>query len=330
MGSSPCCPASGCSSRSRRAGSSAAASSPATADEYLRRVPRPGHRLGWRAFAGADRRRRGDARLGCADGAGRSVAVHRGDDRRRTCQRRAAAAVPRRRPPGAARRRRGGRRRRDLQGAGHGRGVRARGAVPRRPRPADAAPGARRQRHRLPRVRRDQRHRRRCSRSTGTPAFGLPRPRRRGRSSASSPALGARGFGWLLRRGQAPRRPAHARCSRPSPAGAPIAVLFAIGRRAHRRVARRRLRATRCSSGSPTRRGRPWLLLAVLVLRSLATSATVAGGGVGGLFVPLVVAGALDRRARRRRRQPRRPRPVHRRSASPRSSAPATGCRSPR
>ena len=36
-----------------------------------------------------------------------------------------------------------------------------------------------------------------------------------------------------------------------------------------------------------------WLVLAVLVLRSLATSATLAGGGVGGLFVPLVVSGAL-------------------------------------
>lgn len=40
-----------------------------------------------------------------------------------------------------------------------------------------------------------------------------------------------------------------------------------------------------------------WLLLAVLVLRSLATATTVAGGGVGGLFVPLVVAGALVGRA---------------------------------
>jgi CIC family chloride channel protein len=36
-----------------------------------------------------------------------------------------------------------------------------------------------------------------------------------------------------------------------------------------------------------------WLLLVILVLRCLATAATVAGGGVGGLFVPLVVAGAL-------------------------------------
>ena len=35
------------------------------------------------------------------------------------------------------------------------------------------------------------------------------------------------------------------------------------------------------------------LVAAILVLRCVATSAAVAGGGVGGLFVPLVVAGAL-------------------------------------
>ena len=36
-----------------------------------------------------------------------------------------------------------------------------------------------------------------------------------------------------------------------------------------------------------------WVLLALFALRSLATTSTVAGGGAGGLFVPLVVAGAL-------------------------------------
>jgi CIC family chloride channel protein len=40
-----------------------------------------------------------------------------------------------------------------------------------------------------------------------------------------------------------------------------------------------------------------WLLLAVLVLRCLATATTLAGGGVGGVFVPLVVAGAIVGRA---------------------------------
>ncbi len=36
-----------------------------------------------------------------------------------------------------------------------------------------------------------------------------------------------------------------------------------------------------------------WLLAAVLVLRCLATATAVSGGGVGGLFIPLVVAGAI-------------------------------------
>jgi CIC family chloride channel protein len=35
------------------------------------------------------------------------------------------------------------------------------------------------------------------------------------------------------------------------------------------------------------------VLLGILGLRCMATSVTVAGGGVGGLFIPLVVAGAL-------------------------------------
>jgi CIC family chloride channel protein len=40
-----------------------------------------------------------------------------------------------------------------------------------------------------------------------------------------------------------------------------------------------------------------WLLLVMLLLRTVATASTVAGGGVGGLFIPLVVAGALLGRA---------------------------------
>jgi CIC family chloride channel protein len=36
-----------------------------------------------------------------------------------------------------------------------------------------------------------------------------------------------------------------------------------------------------------------WLLVVVLVVRCVATAVTVGGGGVGGLFIPLVVAGAL-------------------------------------
>jgi CIC family chloride channel protein len=36
-----------------------------------------------------------------------------------------------------------------------------------------------------------------------------------------------------------------------------------------------------------------WLIIALLAIRTLATGATLSGGGVGGLFIPLVVAGAL-------------------------------------
>jgi CIC family chloride channel protein len=36
-----------------------------------------------------------------------------------------------------------------------------------------------------------------------------------------------------------------------------------------------------------------WLLAAVFLIRCLATATTLAGGGVGGLFIPLVVAGAI-------------------------------------
>lgn len=36
-----------------------------------------------------------------------------------------------------------------------------------------------------------------------------------------------------------------------------------------------------------------WLLLSIFVIRCLATAATTAGGGVGGLFIPLVVGGGI-------------------------------------
>ena len=39
-----------------------------------------------------------------------------------------------------------------------------------------------------------------------------------------------------------------------------------------------------------------WLVAAILALRCIATTTAVAGGGVGGLFVPLVVAGVLTGR----------------------------------
>lgn len=40
-----------------------------------------------------------------------------------------------------------------------------------------------------------------------------------------------------------------------------------------------------------------WLLLAVFLIRSLASAATVVGGGVGGVFIPLVTGGAIVGRA---------------------------------
>jgi CIC family chloride channel protein len=40
-----------------------------------------------------------------------------------------------------------------------------------------------------------------------------------------------------------------------------------------------------------------WLLIAVFMIRSMASAATVVGGGVGGVFVPLVVGGAIVGRA---------------------------------
>jgi chloride channel protein, CIC family len=36
-----------------------------------------------------------------------------------------------------------------------------------------------------------------------------------------------------------------------------------------------------------------WLLLVVFVIRCLASAATAAGGGVGGVFIPLVVGGGI-------------------------------------
>jgi CIC family chloride channel protein len=79
-------------------------------------------------------------------------------------------------------------------------------------------------------------------------------------------------------------------------AGASIAVLFAIGRGLTGQSLVLTPGYTVVTWALDPKHGVA-LLLAVLVLRCLATGATVAGGGVGGLFVPLVVAGALLGRA---------------------------------
>jgi CIC family chloride channel protein len=107
--------------------------------------------------------------------------------------------------------------------------------------------------------------------------------------------VGARGFAWLVRRAKevaATARPQF----RIIVSGLALAALFGI---AH------------ALTGKPIAIGAGygtvqwaltgnravWLLLVILVIRCLATATTVSGGGVGGLFIPLVVAGALLGRA---------------------------------
>lgn len=103
--------------------------------------------------------------------------------------------------------------------------------------------------------------------------------------------LGARVFAWMLRK-------AKELAARPKPlliifgAGAVVGLTFVLGRL---------LTGDSLLVGSgyhvltwatdPARS--VWVILSILALRCVATSATVAGGGVGGLFIPLVVAGAL-------------------------------------
>ena len=101
----------------------------------------------------------------------------------------------------------------------------------------------------------------------------------------------ARGFAWLIRRAK-DLSVAVAPPLRVLGAGLTIAAIFGV---------------TQALAGKPITIGvgystvqwaltadrAIWLLVAILVLRCLATATTVAGGGVGGLFIPLVVAGAL-------------------------------------
>jgi len=103
--------------------------------------------------------------------------------------------------------------------------------------------------------------------------------------------LGARGFAWLITRakGLATSVPAWVRVLG---AGAVIAALV---------VASEQLFDDSLAIGAGYRT-LEWvtepdhalsLVAALFVIRLLATSATVAGGGVGGLFIPLVLAGAI-------------------------------------
>ena len=103
--------------------------------------------------------------------------------------------------------------------------------------------------------------------------------------------IGARSFAWMLRRAKqiaTGRRPLVTTLV----AGVMLSVMF---------VATRLLTGESLLVGPgyqvvawASDPGRSiWIMLAILGLRCLATSTAVAGGGVGGLFIPLVVAGAL-------------------------------------
>lgn len=105
-------------------------------------------------------------------------------------------------------------------------------------------------------------------------------------------AVGARGFAYLIRR-------AKASTVRPIAVRVPIAaavsiVLFVITRL---------LTGESLTLGNyPTiawlgKDNAIWLLAAVFAIRCVATATITAGGGVGGLFIPLVVGGALVGRA---------------------------------
>ena len=103
--------------------------------------------------------------------------------------------------------------------------------------------------------------------------------------------FGARGFAWMLRSAKQFARVVPVWIRVPA-AGAGLAGCFVIARL---------LTGANVTTG-PGYETIRWaldpahgvaLVAAVLVLRCVATTTAVAGGGVGGLFIPLVVAGAL-------------------------------------
>jgi chloride channel protein, CIC family len=103
--------------------------------------------------------------------------------------------------------------------------------------------------------------------------------------------LCARGFAWLVLSAKS-LIPRFSPWMRVLGAGLTIAALFGITYQlTDRPIAIGIGYGTLQWALSPSRA--IWLLLVVLLVRCLATAATVAGGGVGGLFIPLVVAGAL-------------------------------------
>jgi CIC family chloride channel protein len=102
---------------------------------------------------------------------------------------------------------------------------------------------------------------------------------------------GARGYARLLTAAKRVARDVHP-VARVTVAGAGLVVLLYVSNRVF---------GEPLSSGSGyrtlewvTEPGHGlWLVLALLAVRVLASTATLAGGGVGGLFIPLVIAGAV-------------------------------------
>ncbi len=103
--------------------------------------------------------------------------------------------------------------------------------------------------------------------------------------------IGARAFAWMLRHAKTVAGGPHPLIAALA-AGAGLAGIFGLGRllTGESLIVGSGYHVVAWAS-SPGRT--VWLLAAILVLRCLATTVTVAGGGVGGLFIPLVVGGAL-------------------------------------
>lgn len=103
--------------------------------------------------------------------------------------------------------------------------------------------------------------------------------------------VGARGFGWMIRRAKRIASSSHGLAAA-AVAGGVIAVAFALGVALTDQTLVVGSGYEAIAWAADPSHSAP-VLLAVFVLRCVATSAAVAGGGVGGLFIPLVVGGAL-------------------------------------
>ena len=182
------------------------------------------------------------------------------------------------RPPGGG----------DLQGAGDGSDLRDRGAVSRRPRSADAAARA-------------------VSAATGYLAFVAINGTDRLFPIAGEPTFNFRDLIGALALGvaaglaarvfvvmvlKAKELSAKPSIWQPLVAGAALAGIFVIGRIATGEDLTLGPGYDTIAWALDPHHG-AWLVLLVFAVRCAATTATVGGGGAGGLFIPLVVGGAL-------------------------------------